>query len=165
MQIWGFISSTISLIIIFAASAAPIPLYAHYADAMNLTKGQLSLTAVMYFVGTVIALVFLARISNYCGRKISIYIVLLLGIIGCLSFIFVNSIEFLLLGRFMQGLACGLASSSIIAFIIDNEPPHLKGLATSIGSAGPNFGLAVGAVICGIITQRFPDVLNSILSY
>ena len=162
MQIWGFISSTISLVIIFAASAAPIPLYAHYADAMNLTKGQLSLTAVMYFVSTVIALVFLARISNYYGRKISIYIVLLLGIIGCLSFIFVNSIEFLLLGRFMQGLACGLASSSIIAFIIDNEPPHLKGLATSIGSAGPNFGLAVGAVICGITTQRFPDVLNSI---
>ena len=96
MQFLGFIGSIISLIMLFAASAAPIPLYAHYADTLNLTKGDLSLTAVMYFIGTVTALIFCARISNYCGRKIAVYIVLFLGIIGCLSFIFINCTAFLM---------------------------------------------------------------------
>ena len=93
MQFLGFIGSVISLIILFAASAAPIPLYANYTELLNLTKGQLSFTAVMYFIGTVIALIFLARISNFCGRKIAIYIVLFLGILGCLSFVFINSTD------------------------------------------------------------------------
>lgn len=162
MQFLGFIGSVISLIILFAASAAPIPLYANYTELLNLTKGQLSFTAVMYFIGTVIALIFLARISNFCGRKIAIYIVLFLGILGCLSFVFINSTEFLFLGRFVQGLSCGLASSSVIAFIIDNEPEKLKGIATSISSAGPNLGLAVGAIGCGFITQFWADDLNFI---
>lgn len=162
MQFLGFIGSIISLIMLFAASAAPIPLYAHYADTLNLTKGDLSLTAVMYFIGTVTALIFCARISNYCGRKIAVYIVLFLGIIGCLSFIFINCTAFLMFGRLIQGIACGLASSSVIAFIIDNEPKNLKGIATSISSAGPNFGLAVGAVGCGILTQFFHSAPNFI---
>ena len=161
-QSFGFFGSSLSLMVLFAASAAPIPLYAHYASMMGLTKGELSMTAVMYFIGTVIALVFCARISNYCGRKISIYLVLILGIMGCLSFIFINSTEFLLLGRLVQGLACGLASNCVIAFAIDNEPAKLKGIATSIGIAGPNLGLAVGAVGSGVIAKFSDNVLHFI---
>ena len=147
----GFIGSSLSLLILFAASAAPIPLYEQFAQSLDLTKGDLAMTSVMYFAGTIIALVFFARISNYIGRKKAIYLTLVLGILGCVAFIFAHSEILIMLGRFIQGIASGLASSTIMAFILDNEPKKFPNLGVAITSSGPNLGLIIGAVITGIV--------------
>lgn len=149
----GFIGASLSLFILFAASAAPIPLYEHFAQALNLTKGDLAMTSVMYFAGTIIALLFFARISNYWGRKKAIYLILILGILGCAAFIFADSEWIILCGRFIQGVASGLASSTVMAFILDNEPKSLPNIGVAITSSGPNLGLIVGAVITGIFVE------------
>lgn len=156
----GFIGSSLSLLILFAASAAPIPLYEHFAQNLNLTKGDLAMTSVMYFAGTIIALVFFARISNYIGRKKAIYLILVIGIVGCLAFIFANSEILIMFGRFMQGVASGLASSTVMAFILDNEPKKFPNLGVAIASSSPNLGLIIGAILTGLFANFFAsDIL------
>ncbi len=149
----GFLGASFSLLILFAVSAAAIPLYEYYAVSLNLSSGDLAMTSVMYFIGTIISLIFFARISNYWGRKRVIYMILCLSFIGCLLFIFASSRYSIFLGRFIMGLSCGLASSTVMAFIIDNEPKNLPNIAVSITSAGPNLGLMLGALSSGLLVE------------
>ena len=47
----GFFAAAFSLTVVYAASAAPIPLYTTYRQALHLTNGDLSMTAFAYFPG------------------------------------------------------------------------------------------------------------------
>ena len=151
-QIFGFIGASLSLLLLFSASASPIPLYGHYAQILSIDKSELAMTAVMYFAGTVISLVFFARLSNYWGRKITIYLILILGIIGCTLFIFISSSFMLMFARFIQGISCGMASSTVTAYLIDTEPKN-SGLGTAFSSGGSNLGLSIGAIGTGLFVQ------------
>ena len=86
----GFVASIVVMIVVYAASSAPIPLYSNYQSILAITKASLSLTAVTYFLGTVISLLFFGRLSNYIGRRKTIIITIITSIAGCLSFIFIN---------------------------------------------------------------------------
>ena len=112
----------------------------------------------MYFCGTVLALLFLPRLTNYWGRKRAIYLTLAFGVAGCLLFADVSSEWRMLLAKFVQGLCCGLASSTVAAFIIDNEPRRYKGLAAVIIGAAPNVGLPIGAMGAGVLNTVFDSL-------
>ena len=98
-----------------------------------------------------LALLFLPRLTNYWGRKRAIYLTLAFGIAGCLLFADVDSEWRMLVAKFTQGLCCGLASSTVAAFIIDNEPRRYKGLAAVIIGSAPNVGLPIGAMGAGVL--------------
>ena len=65
----SFIGATASLLMVYLASAAPIPLYGIYRAEGALTYTDLSLSSVFYFAGAVTALVIFGRLSNHFGRK------------------------------------------------------------------------------------------------
>lgn len=140
-QLLGFTAASLTLGAVFMAGGAPIPFYHTYAETLGLDKGVLSLATVAYFAGAVIALLFLPRLTNYWGRKKAIYLTLAFGLAGCFLFSNVTGEWRMLAARFMQGLSCGLASSTVAAFIIDNEPRRYKGLAAVIIGSAPNIGL------------------------
>lgn len=143
------------------AGGAPIPFYHTYAETLGLDKGVLSLATVAYFAGTVIALLFLPRLTNYWGRKKAIYLTLAFGLAGCFLFGNVTGEWRMLAARFMQGLSCGLASSTVAAFIIDNEPRRYKGLAAVIIGSAPNIGLPLGAMGSGVFNM-FSDAIGMV---
>lgn len=152
-KLFGFASSALMLTALFAAAGVPVPLYNLYIHNLNLATSVLSLTAVLYFAGTVSALLFFARLSNYWGRKPVIYLTLVLGIAGCLLLSNVTNLYLLLGGRLLQGLSCGLASSTVTAFIIDNEPQKYSGWAAVMIGSLPNIGIVAGALGAGIINE------------
>lgn len=118
----GLIGAACSFACIYAASSAPIPLYTIYAKNIGISNAYLSMTSVIYFVGTVIALLIFARISNYLGRRPVILGVLGLTAVGCAIFENLHTAPMFMIGRFVQGLACGLASSAVAAYIVDSAP-------------------------------------------
>ncbi|AET68663.1 arabinose efflux permease family protein [Desulfosporosinus orientis DSM 765] len=149
----GFIGAACSLAVVYAASSAPIPLYNSYRQTIGLTNGDLAMTSVAYFVGTVITLLMFARLSNYLGRRPVVLVTLGLAMIGCLMFFYIHNAPMFLIGRLIQGFSCGLASSTVTTYIIDNAPESPGWIGAAVTSAAPMIGLAVGAFGSGALKQ------------
>lgn len=145
----SFFIAVLTLIGIFSASSSPIPLLGIFRDRLNILSADLAYTAVVYFLGCCFALVFLSRISNSIGRKKATLVALTLGFIATLIFMFVPNFTLLLTARFIHGLACGIASSSIMSYIIDTAPNNNKTLASFFNICGPAMGFCIG---CGLST-------------
>ncbi|MGE4529237.1 MAG: MFS transporter [Rhodospirillaceae bacterium] len=149
---FAFAAATLSLCAVFAASATPIPLYAIYRAEDGLTYADLSLTAVSYFAGAITALLVFGRLSNHLGRRPVSLMSLALAEASCVLLLDVPSATPLIGGRVLLGLACGLASSAIAAFIADNAPPS-PWLAPAITCSGPMVGLTIGAIGSGAVIR------------
>lgn len=140
----GFYGAIITMIFVYVASSAPIPIYSLYQTTLSLTESNLSTTAVTYFLGTVISLLFFGKVSDFIGRQKSIIITIAIAIVGCLTFLYVNNYWMFLIARLLQGLACGLASSCVASYIVDSTPQGSSKLAAIATSSSTMIGLAVG---------------------
>lgn len=149
----GFMTATFSFAVIYMASAAPVPFFAIYRQTLDLTHSDLSYAAVAYFAGAMTALLMFARISDHFGRRIVIFINLLLAMFGCLIFFDLASSAMLLAGRFIQGFACGLASSAVAAYVVDNAPLSPAWFGSVVTGAAPMLGLAGGSLASGALRQ------------
>lgn len=152
-RLTGFVGATFSLFVVFASSSAPIPLLNTYLKTLNLTSGDLSMTAVTYFVGCVLSLLVFARVSNHLGRRPVALATLGIAVIGCIIFGYVQNASMLLIGRFIQGIASGLASSTITTYIADNAPTSPKWISAAVISGAPVVGLSFGAFGAAVIQE------------
>jgi MFS family permease len=152
----AFLSGVVSLVVAFAAAAAPIPLYNIYRAEDGFTNAGISLAVVAYAIGTIAALLVLGRLSNHLGRRLTAIASLGLILLGCLLLLDVHAIGTLLAGRLLVGLGTGLASSSLSAYIVDAAPGKPEWLAAVASSQGPMLGLTVGAIASGALVQFGP---------
>lgn len=146
-----FAAASLSLVTVFAASASPIPLYESFRSAAGLDHADLALAAVVYFISVMAALIVCGRLSNYFGRRPLALIALGLTGAGCLVLTHVDGEAPLLLGRLLQGLGCGLASSALTALIVDSAPPNPSWLGSATTAASPMLGLTIGALGSGLL--------------
>ncbi|MDY4376825.1 MFS transporter [Pectobacterium brasiliense] len=151
-----FFSAAFSLISIFAASATPIPLYRQYQQIDSVSYYELSLSSVVYFVGAVTALVVFGRLSDHFGRRNISVISLLLSVAAMLSLLQVHSAAPLLMGRLLQGLSCGLASTALAAWVVDCARSVPGWLVPAVVSCGPMTGLTAGGIVSGILVEYGP---------
>jgi MFS family permease len=165
----GFVAATVSLVAVFAASGSPIPLYERYRAADGLTTVDLSIAAVSYFVAVMLALVVFGRLSDHLGRRTVSIVAVALAASGCLSLLNVTGLAVLVAGRILHGLACGLGSSAIAAYIVDLAPDRPRWLAAATSAGAPLIGLTVGAVGSGALAAygaaptRTPYLVATIL--
>lgn len=153
----GFVGATASLVAVFVASGAPIPLYERYRVADGLDTGDLSIAAVTYFVAVMIALVVLGRLSDHVGRKALAVTAVSLAAAGSLALLDVTGLPVLMAGRALHGLACGLGSSAVAAYIVDLAPAKPRWLAATLVSGAPLIGLTVGAIGSGALAEYAPS--------
>lgn len=161
----GFISATLALLVVFAASAAPIPLYDVYRREDGLSYNDLALTAVVYFIGAITALMIFGRISNHIGRKPVIFFTFALAAIASILFLDINSALPLVIGRLLLGLAGGFASSTIASYIVDNAISLPSWLPAAVLSNSPMVGLTIGSLSTGALVEYgpYPKVLSYIV--
>src|SRR3954467_15478414 len=152
----AFFSAVVSLVVSFAAAAAPIPLYNIYRAEDGFTNAGISTAVVAYAVGTIGALLVLGRLSNHLGRRLTAITSLSLLLLGCLLLLNVHDIDTLLAGRLLVGVGTGLASSSLTSYIVDAAPSRPEWLASVASSQGPMLGLTVGAIASGVLVQFGP---------
>lgn len=149
----AFVAAAVSLIAVYAASATPIPLYGLYRTADGLTYTDLSLSSVVYFVGAVSSLLFFGRISDHLGRRVGAVLTISLMVLAAASFMTIHSAMPLLIGRLLQGLSCGLASTALAAWVVDTEPKRPAWVAPAILSCGPMTGLTLGGLTSGTLVE------------
>jgi MFS family permease len=152
----AFLSAAVSLVVAFAAAAAPIPLYNIYRTEDGFTNAGISMAVVAYAVGTIAALLVLGRLSNHLGRRLTAITSLSLLLLGCLLLLNVHDIHALLAGRLLVGVGTGLAGSSLTSYIVDAAPSRPEWLASVVSSQGPMLGVAVGAIVSGALVQFGP---------
>jgi len=152
----AFLSAVVSLVVSFAAAAAPIPLYNIYRAEDGFSNAGISMAVVAYAVGTIAALLVLGRLSNHLGRRLTAITSLGLLLLGCLLLLNVHDIDILLAGRLLVGVGTGLASSSLTSYIVDASPSRPEWLASVASSQGPMLGLTVGAIASGALVQFGP---------
>lgn len=149
----AFLSAVVSLVVSFAAAAAPIPLYNIYREEDGFTNSGISMAIVTYSVGAFAALLVLGRRSNHLGRRPIAIASLGLLLLGCLMLLNVHAVAALLAGRVLMGVGTGLVSSRLAAYIVDAAPSRPEWLASVASSQGPMLGLTVGAVASGALVQ------------
>jgi MFS family permease len=153
---FAFWSAMFSLVVSFAAAAAPIPLYNIYRAEDGFTNAAISMAVVAYAAGTMVALSVLGRLSNHLGRRRPAVASLGLIALGCLLLLNVHNIGTLLVGRVLVGIGTGLASGTLSAYIVDAAPAKPEWLASVASSQGPMLGLTVGAIAAGALVQFCP---------
>lgn len=153
-EMFGFISAAFALTAIFTASGAPLPLFDTYGKLYNFSSGDMVFAIVVYLFSMMATLLCLARVSNFLGRKPVTLMALGIGAVSSLFFIFINGVEMLLIGRFVQGVACGLAQSSITSYVVDNAPEKHSWLGAAVTNGSPNLGIGLGAVLSGVVMEQ-----------
>ncbi|MEU6646836.1 MFS transporter [Saccharomonospora sp. NPDC046836] len=152
----GFLSSSLSLGTVFAAAGSPVSLYETYRLQDGIDTGQLAVVAASYFIAVAVALLFFGRISDHLGRRPVAFAALGFAAAGCLLMLDVHTAVPLVVGRALQGLGGGLASSAVTAYIVDTAPTKPAWLASVVTGTVPMFGLPAGAVLSGALVQYGP---------
>lgn len=150
-RLLSFCTAVFALTGSFVVASLAIPMMAIWTAELQLDSSSIALTTLYYFLGCIVILLFFARISNFCGRKIAVILSLGLTISASLIFAHSTSSGELYVARFLQGLACGIASSAGMAWVVDTAPPGKSWLGTALTAAGPNIGLAVGTLVTGLL--------------
>ena len=148
-----FIAASLTLVVCFTASSAPIPLMSVYQNTLGLAPDEIANSLVAYYAGCILTLVLFARMSNYFGRKPVVLFTLAMGILGCALFVMIDSVGILYFARFFQGLGCGLASSAAMAWVVDTAPSKQRWLGTTLTAAAPPLGLCMGTLLTGVFVD------------
>lgn len=156
-KLQGIVYYTFIFMFVLAASSAPTPLYHLYQSQIGFSTITLTLIFAVYSFSLLLTLLIAGSLSDYIGRKPVILVAMLLLSLSMIFFLFANTVSELLIARALQGLATGLATSSICASIIDIN----KVLGARINSFSPMVGMAAGMIIsCSVISLTLSPLQN-----
>ena len=150
LSYFTFISVSLAVISCFVAAALPISLMAVWSANLHLTTAQMAVAMLSYFLGCLVSLLFLAKISNALGRKKAVLLAQAVALISCIMFIDCNSDTVINSGRFLHGIYSGLITGSAMSWAVDSAPKGKEWLGTAISVGGASFGLVTGSLIAGI---------------
>ncbi len=129
-----------------------LPVYAHDLGAsglyIGLIFGAFSLSRTFF-------LPYFGMLSDRKGRKIFIIPGLLAYTLISFTFLFSNSVQALIVIRFIQGIASAMLMPVIQAYVGDITPEGKEGWTMGLFNMSLFFGLSIGPVLGGIINDMF----------
>ena len=149
--------ATSAIFVLFAAAAsAPTPLYVVYQKEFGFTTTTLTVIFAVYVFGLIASLLILGGLSDHVGRRPVLAAAIALEGVAFVLFFVAGDVTVLLIARVAQGIATGMAFSTLGATLVDLNPPHSPGRAGLVNSVAPISGLALGALGCGALIQYAP---------
>jgi predicted MFS family arabinose efflux permease len=100
------------------------------------------------------------RLSDHLGRRPILAAGLGLQLVATAAFIVAEGVAMLYVARALQGLATGLATGAISAWLLDLQPPERPWLGSVVAGIAPMVGLAAGALVSGVLVEYAPDPLR-----
>jgi MFS family permease len=146
----------VSFVLIFVSAGTPIPLYNLYRAQDALTNADLSVVTAVYLAAAAVSLLVFGRLSDHLGRRLVGAVALSSSGLGLVMLLRVDGLGPLAAGRALQGLATGLASSALGAFVVDSAPQRPRWLPAAVTSAAPMLGIPLGALLWGALVDHAP---------
>jgi MFS family permease len=144
--------ATATAITFSTVAGAPTPIYRFYRETLGLTPFAITFIFAIYCFTIIGAFLTVARLSDYIGRKPMILLSLGLNSIALLLFFVAQSASALFAARAVQGVATGVALSTLGAVIADTAPRW----AATLNSVTAFLGLAFGSLIAGAFVAFAP---------
>ncbi|HZX05009.1 MFS transporter [Kribbella sp.] len=138
------------------ASSAPSPLYVVYQAQWHFSATTLTVIFAVYVFALLVALVFTGSISDQIGRRPTLLVAGIVQVVAMVTFAVAPGVFWLSLARVLQGIATGIATGALSAWLLDLQPEHRPGLGPTVGSTAPPAGLALGAIGAGVLVQYAP---------
>ncbi|PTW57588.1 MFS transporter [Breoghania corrubedonensis] len=135
-----------------AASAASTPLYRLYQQMWSISPVMITLVFAVYAFALLAALLVGGSLSDHVGRKPVIFAGLVLQSVAMVLFLLADSGGALLAARLMQGVATGLATTSLGAAVVDAD--YRRGPV--VNSFSPLGGMGLGALASGALVAFAP---------
>ncbi|GAB3287542.1 MFS transporter [Parasphingorhabdus pacifica] len=143
------------LALFLVASTVPTPLYSIYQQSWGFSSTTLTGVFAIYSVGVLLSLLLLGSMSDHVGRRPVLVGAVVVEIVAMVVLAVAPGVGWLCAGRFVQGLATGVATSTSSGALLDfqkrgtNKGPTVNSLATS-------YGLAGGSLLAGLLAQFAP---------
>jgi MFS family permease len=153
--------ATAQIGMIYAGSTLLTPLYRLYREVFAFGQLELTLIYSAYVVGNLAALLLLGRLSDQIGRRTVNLAALAIGASATVLYLLASSPAWLFAGRIVSGLGIGLGASATTAWLAELTPDKRR--ATVLATEGNFVGLALGALIAGLLAAYLPWPLR--LSY
>ncbi|MEO7124239.1 MAG: MFS transporter [Lacisediminihabitans sp.] len=149
----AFTVFALTLVVLFASSAAPSPFFVLYQQEWGFPSWLLTFAFAIYALTLLIALLTVGSLSDHIGRRPVLIGALVLQVAAMALFAFAPNIETVVLARALQGIATGAATGALSAGLTDLATERNKAIGLTVISLAPVGGLAVGAIAAGVLIQ------------
>lgn len=150
----GPLLAAVALAVMFVGATLPTPLYPLYRHRFGFGEVTLTLVYSIYVLGNLCALFFFGRLSDQVGRKSTAWPAAIIGAASTVAFGLASGTFWLFVARALSGLATGLASSTLTAWIAELQPDGRSREGAVTATVANFLGLAVGPLI-GSLPARF----------
>lgn len=143
-----------------AGASVPSPLYGVYAAAWHFSALMITVIFAVYALALLVTLLTSGRLSDSLGRRPVILAALTAQAVSMVLFLLANGLVLLFCARILQGMATGLMTAAVSAALLDLQPPEGPGRGPLMNAVMPTLGLAVGALLAGVLVQYEPSPMR-----
>jgi MFS family permease len=149
---------------VMALGTVPSPLYGLYRVRDHFSLFMITVAFAVYAVGVIAALLLAGHLSDLYGRRRLLVPAIAISIVSTIVFLASKSLAGLLAGRLINGISIGIVASTATAYLAElhavGRPRATARRAQLTASAVNVGGLAVGALVAGVLAQWVADPLT-----
>jgi len=153
----AFAAATGIFVLFAAAASAPTPLYVVYQKDFGFTATTLTVVFAVYAIALIGSLLTVGALSDHVGRRPVLAAAIALEAVAFILFLSASDVRGLVAARIAQGIATGVAFSTLGAMLVDLNPAHSPGRAGLVNAIAPISGLALGALGSGALVEFAPS--------
>ncbi|XP_042988444.1 sugar transporter ERD6-like 15 isoform X9 [Carya illinoinensis] len=131
---------------------------------LSLTVTEYSFFGSIMTAGAMIGAVISGRMTDFIGRRLTLWILDIFYIVGWLAIIFAEGAWLLDLGRLSLGIGFGLTCYVGPAYLAEIIPKDIRGLLMSISQSMTGYGASLTFVIGSFVTWRSLAIIGCIPS-
>ncbi|WP_091229081.1 MFS transporter [Microbacterium sp. 3J1] len=161
---FGFVLAVVAQISMMIGASAPSPFYPVLAADIGFDAIVISAVFAVYAVALLLALLTAGSLSDHIGRRpvaIGGFVLLAASMV---LFWHADTVATLVLARVLQGAASGVLISALSAAALDLAPGGRSRTAALWNALSPGIGLALGALISGIVLDVTGDALLDVFA-
>ncbi|WP_223693152.1 MFS transporter [Leifsonia poae] len=149
----AFVGSALAFVAVAFSVGAPSPLFVLYQHEWGFADAMLTVAFAIYAVTLLVTLLIAGSLSDHIGRRPVLIAALALEAAAMLLFLFAQDIGWIVVARAVQGVGTGAAMATFSASLVELAPERHKKLGAVIGSTAPIGGIALGAIVTGVVVQ------------
>ncbi|GAA1381762.1 MFS transporter [Peribacillus frigoritolerans] len=149
------IVSSVNFFLFLTFYVLMVTLTIYTMDNFNASQAQAGLASSIFVLGAVLVRPIAGKKIDKIGRRKMLLGSLVLFLIASIGYFLVISLSLLLIDRFIQGFAFGLATTATGTIAADIIPNERRGEGTGYFAMSTNLAMAFGPFIGLLITQHF----------